>query len=301
VSTDGGDLATAEERVLRRLRARCPLFTPDGPAWHTETSLLIPGRAGQARVVAKHPVDPRPFWQARARHEITVYTAIAKAGPPPVALPRMTAADRDLPVIVITWLPGSPLAPDRYPASPQPPSHLDRLLDTVGALNGWNDPALAAIPSDADYPAQFQALPAGLFHPGEPARLTRQATWLARRLGTRTEHGDPHPGNALAAGGSPVALIDLESLAPRLPGYDLAVLWTITGPHQRPREQITSRIGPGPHEHAAFWLNAVLVTGREILSHRRSAPTAAHRDRLARPHHDLEHARDQAAGHHTPA
>ncbi len=114
----------------------------------------------------------------------------------------------------------------------------------MGALNGWNDPALAAIPSDTGYPAQFQALPAGLFHPGEPARLTRQATWLARRLGTRTEHGDPHPGNALAAGGSLVALIDLESLAPRLPGYDLAVLWTITGPHQRPRNRSPAASAP---------------------------------------------------------
>jgi hypothetical protein len=301
VSADGGDLARAEERVLRRLRTRCPLFSPAGPSWHSETSLLIPGLAGQARVVAKHPVDPRPFWQARALHEITVYSAIAQAGPPPVALPRMTAADRDLPVIVITRLPGSPLAPDRFPASPLPPGRLDRLLDTVRALNGWNHPALAVIPPDTDYPAQFQALPADLFNPGEPGRLTRQATQLSDRLGIRIEHGDPHPGNALASSGSPLALIDLESLAPRLPGYDLAVLWTVTGPHHRLQEQITSRIGSNPHEHAAFWLNAVLVTGREILSHRRSAPTAAHRDRLARLHHDLEHAHVQAAGYYAPA
>lgn len=300
MSADGGDLAQAGERVLRRLRTCYPLFVPDGPAWHTETSLLIPGLAGQAAVVAKHPVDPRPFWQARARHEITVYTAIANAGPPPVPLPRMTAADRDLPVIVLTRLPGLLLAPDRFPAIPLPPSGLARLLDAVRALNGWNHPALAVIPPDTDYPAQFQTLPADLFNPGEPERLARQVTQLARRLGTRIEHGDPHPGNALVSPGSPVALIDLESLAPRLPGYDLAVLWTVTGPHHEAREQIIRRIGPSPHEHAAFWLNAVLVISREILSHRRSAPTAAHRDRLARLHHNLQHARAQA-GHHAPA
>lgn len=297
MNTVSDDFVRVGERVLRRLRTLCPQFTPGGPSWHTETSLLIPGQAGETRVVAKHPVDPRPFWQARARHEITVYAALAAAGPPPVPLPRMTAANREVPVIVITMLHGSPLAPDRYPASPLQPGRLDQLLDTVQALNGWNHPALAAIPPDTDYPAQFQALPADLFNPGEPAGLAGQASQLACRLGTRIEHGDPHPGNALASPGSPLALIDLESLASRLPGYDLAVLWTVTDPYRRAREQIISRIGPGPHEHTAFWLNAVLVTSREILSHRRSAPIAAHRDRLSRLYRDLEHARAQAADH----
>ena len=299
--TADGDLGRARERVRDRLRTLCPQFTPDGPAWHTETSLLIPGRAGEMRVLAKHPVDPRPFWQARARHEITVYAAIAAAGPPPVPLPAMTGADRDLPVIVITTLPGSPLAPGRYPASPVPPGRLDRLLDTVQALNHWRHPALGVIPPDTGYPAQFKALPADLFNPGELDSFATQASRLACQLGTRLEHGDPHPGNALTYPGSPMALIDLESLAPRLPGYDLAVLWTVTGPRQQPRNQITSRIGHGRHQHAAFWLNAVLVTSREILSHRRSAPTAAHRDRLARLHHDLKQARAMAAVRHTPA
>lgn len=299
--TVGRDLARAEERVLGRLRTLCPQFTPDGPTWHTETSLLIPGQASETRVLAKHPVDPRPFWQARARHEITVYAAIAAAGPPPVPLPTITGADRDLPVIVITLLPGSPLAPDRYPASPVPAGRLDQLLDTVQALNQWSQPALRVIPPDTGYPAQFRALPADLFNPGELDTLARQASRLACLLGTRLEHGDPHPGNALASPGSPLALIDLESLAHRLPGYDLAVLWTITGPHQQLRNQITSRIDHGRHQHAAFWLSAVLVTSREILSHRRSAPTAAHRDRLARLHHDLQQARAQAASHCAPA
>jgi len=294
------EITRAEERVLERLRTLCPPFTADGPARHTETSLLIPGRVGQTRVLAKHPVDPRPFWQARARHEITVYAAVAAAGPPPVPLPRMTGADRELPVILITLLPGSPLDPDRYPASPVPPDRLDRLLDAVQALNSWNHPALAAIPPDTDYSAQFQALPADLFNAGELGRLAGHATRLARRLDTRIEHGDPHPGNALAAPGSAVALIDLESLARRLPGYDLAVLWTVTGPHHQLRERITSRVGPSPCEHAAFWLNAVLVTSREILSHRRGASTAAHRDRLVRLQRDLRHARAQAAGHYAP-
>jgi hypothetical protein len=69
------------------------------------------------------------------------------------------------------------------------------------------------------------------------------------------------------------------------------VLWTITGPSPELRSRITARTGPGPQRQAAFWLNVILVTGREILSHRRNAPTALHRDRLARLLTDLEETR----------
>jgi len=72
------------------------------------------------------------------------------------------------------------------------------------------------------------------------------------------------------------------------------VLWTITGPSPDLRSRITARTGPGPQRQAAFWLNVILINGREILSHRRNAPTALHRDRLARLVTDLEEARDRA-------
>ncbi|MBO0806074.1 MAG: aminoglycoside phosphotransferase family protein, partial [Nocardiopsaceae bacterium] len=224
------------------------------------------------------------------RHEITAYTAIASAGDPPVPLPRMLFADPALPLIVLTMMPGSPLGPDRYPVSPLPPAHLDWLLDAAGLLHGWHHPALRAISADTDYDAQFQALPADLFSPGEPGALAAEADRLTRRIGTQLEHGDAHPGNAMVLPGAPLALIDLELLAHRLPGYDLAVLWTITGPDPALRSRIIDRIGPGQRQ-AAFWLNAILVTGREILSHRRNAPTPMHHTRLARLLTDLQHAR----------
>lgn len=59
-----------------------------------------------AGVVAKHPIDTRPFWQACARHEITAYTVIAGGGEPPVPLPHMLLADPALPLIVLTMMPG---------------------------------------------------------------------------------------------------------------------------------------------------------------------------------------------------
>ncbi|MGH3125215.1 MAG: phosphotransferase, partial [Streptosporangiaceae bacterium] len=199
-----------------------------------------------------------------------------------------------LPLIVLTMMPGSPLGPDRYPVNPLPPAHLDWLLDATRSLHEWQHPALRAIPADTDYAAQFQALPADLFGPGELGALAAEAARLTRRIGTQLEHGDAHPGNAMVQPGTPLALIDLELLAPRLPGYDLAVLWTITGPSPDLRSRITARTGPGQRQ-AAFWLNVILITGREILSHRRNAPTALHRDRLARLLTDLEEARARQA------
>jgi hypothetical protein len=295
VTAVGGVSARVEGRVRSRLHRLCPQFTPSGPFSCTETSIIVPGRIAGAGVVAKHPIDTRPFWQARARHEITAYTAIANAGDPPLPLPRMLLADPALPLIVLTMMPGLLLGPDRYPVRPLPLAQLDCLLDATALLHDWHHPALAGIPADTDYAAQFRALPADLFSPGELGALAAEAARLTSRLGTQLEHGDAHPGNALIQPGAPLALIDLELLAPRMPGYDLAMLWTITGPSPDLRSRITARTGAGPHRQAALWLSAVLATGREILSHRRSAPTAMHRDRLARLLTDLREARARAS------
>jgi len=300
VSTSGGVNVKVEGRVRSRLHQLCPQFTPSGPFSSTETSIIVPGRVAGAGVVAKHPTDTRPFWQARARHEITAYTVIAGAGEPPVPLPRMLLADPALPLIVLTMLPGSPLGPDRYPVSPLPPVHLDWLLDATAAVHDWHHPALRAIPADTDYPAQFQGLPHDLFSPGELSALAAEAARLTTRIGPQLEHGDAHPGNAMVQPGTPLALIDLGLLAHRMPGYDLAVLHTITGPSPELRAKVTDRTGPGHQHQAAFWLNVILVAGREVLSHRRNAPTALHRDRLARLLADLEQARARARQALTP-
>ncbi|HEY2579272.1 MAG TPA: phosphotransferase [Streptosporangiaceae bacterium] len=294
MSAAGGVNARVEGRVRSRLHQLCPQFTPSGPFSCTETSIIVPGRVADAGVVAKHPIDTRPFWQARARHEITTYTVIASAGQPPVPIPRMLLADPALPLILLTMMPGTPLGPDRYPVNPLPQAHLDWLLDATGLLHDWRDPALSGIPADTDYAAQFQILPADLFSSGELSALAAEAARLTSRIGVQLEHGDAHPGNALVLPGTPLALIDLELLAHRLPGYDLAVLWTITGPSPELRSRITARIGPGPQRQDAFWLNVILATGREILSHRRNAPTALHRDRLARLLNDLREGRARA-------
>jgi|HubBroStandDraft_3_1064219.scaffolds.fasta_scaffold91381_2 hypothetical protein len=277
--------------LTARIARLCPGFAADGPAVRTETSVLIPGRVRGFPALAKHPTDPRPFWQDRARHEITVYTALARAGPPPVPLPRLITADPAVPLIIMTRLPGSPLGPDRYPATPLPAAQLEQLLDALDLLHRWDHPTLRGIPADTGYAAQFQALPADLLSPGEPQRLAAAAAALTCALGARLEHGDPHPVNAITAPHAPLALVDLESLAPRLPGYDLAVLWALAGPDPDQRRRITARAGAAAPQQAAFWLSLTLVLSREIRSHRRSAPAARHRDRLALLHRDLDGAR----------
>lgn len=283
--------AETEGHLRSRLHRLCPQFTPAGPFTCTETSALLAGHIGPAAVIAKHPIDPRPFWQARARHEASVYRVIADAGPTPVPLPRLLASDPRALMIVLTALPGGQLGPDRYPVLPLPAAHLDELLLALSRLHRWDAPALRRIPADTDYAAQYAGLPADLFRPGELERHATAASALTSFLGTQLEHGDAHPGNAITAPLAPLALIDLEFLAPRLPGYDLAMLWTLTGPDPAPRALIARHVGPDQRRITAFWLNAMLVLGREILSHRRYAPTTLHRDRLSRLQYDLIYAR----------
>jgi len=289
VSTRTAPAATA--RLQSRLRQLCPGFVPAGAAICTETSTLIPGRVGATAALAKQPIDPRPFWQARARHEIAAYSVLAAAGRPPVPLPRLIAADPGHPLLIMTSIPGTPLGPDRYPAPGFPSAYLDQLLATLDALHHWHVPALRRIPPDTDYAAQYAALPEDLFSPGERARLAATASELTQTLGTQLEHGDAHPANTVASPRAPLALIDLEFLAPRLPGYDLAMLWNVVGTVPALRCRIVARAGPAPQMLTAFWLNTILVLGREILSHQRNAPTPPHHARLARQLRDLAQTR----------
>ena len=121
------------------------------PQIRTKTSLLLPGRIAGVPVLAKHPVDPRPFWQNRCRHEITVYQALARAGSVPVLTPAGDRHRPGYPVLVITRLSGRPLHPRRYPSGPVAPSTLTKMLETLQVLHSWRPSP--AFPDDSDYPA----------------------------------------------------------------------------------------------------------------------------------------------------
>jgi Phosphotransferase enzyme family len=269
-------------QLLAAARHLCGGFRIDGQPVRTGTSLLLPGHIAGTPVLAKHPADPRRFWQDRCRQEITVYHALASGSPAPVLTPALVAADPDYPLLIITRLPGQPLNPDRFPPRPVPATTLNQMLAALSALHLWQ-PA-ARLPDDSDYPAQFAGLPGALIPPAELARITRlcQATMPAVQL----EHGDAHLANALATPAG-TALIDLECTARRPAGYDLAKLWIFLAASPARRPAIIAAAGTHPQQQAGFWVAAALVAAREITSHTRHPGLPARAQRLRQLHADL--------------
>ena len=272
-------------QMLDALRRICPGFTIDGPQIRTETSLLLPGRIAGVPVLAKHPVDPRPFWQNRCRHEITVYQAMARAASVPVLTPLLTATDLGYPVLVITRLSGRPLHPCRYPPAPVSASTFTKMLETLQLLHSWRPSP--AFPDDSDYPAQFAGFACDLIPPADLKRIT----WLCDTTmpPLQLEHGDAHLANALTTPAG-VALVDLECTAWRPAGYDLAKLWIFLAASPGSRAAIASAVSGQPRLLAGFWVAVTLVAAREITSHHRhpGLPTAA--GRLRRLNADLQEA-----------
>jgi hypothetical protein len=279
-----------EGTVRAALNRLCPRFIPEGPATTTETSLLINGHIGRTPVIAKHPIDPRPFWQQRCRHEIAVYQALA-TDRPPLRLPTLVAADTHARLLVLSRLPGHPISLDRYPAIPLPPTRLNELLDLLDDLHTWHPRRTGALPSDDNYPAQLaQITNAPVDH--DDHALAYAAQRLFAQCGLALAHGDAHPGNVIALPDGSLALIDLEVAAWRPPGFDAAMLWVLLGPNPDTRARIRARLAPDHASQAAFWAAALLICAREITSHRRHAPTRAHHARLPRLEADLRACRD---------
>lgn len=273
-----------EGHVRAALHRLCPRFTPTAPATRTETSLLLSGTLGDQPVIAKHPIDRRPFWLDRCRHEITVYTALSAEASLPIPVPRLIAADPTELLLVVTQLPGTPLGADRYPVTPLPTWRLHQLLDTLDALHRWTPPT--GFPTDDDYPTQLAHLIPDVIAPIDRRRFTELHHAITPYIAHRAEHGDPHPANTLATP-TGLSLLDFEVTATRPPGYDLAMLWVLLGPDPHTRRILTTRIEPEPAAHAAFWLAATLILAREITSHRRNAPTPRHHARVPRLLADL--------------
>lgn len=276
------------EGVVRAaLAALRPGFRVRGQARCTDTSLLLNGFLDGRAVIAKYPIDRRPFWLARARHEITVYRALPVLAPLPVTVPDMVAADPMRQLIVLTELTGHPVHPHRYLAGPVHSGHLDAVLSVLDRIHAWRPTLPAALPCDDDYPSQLAAVHRPELDDVDRHRAVELHTTIAGRLGVEIQHGDAHLGNVIRRPDGRLALIDLEFTAWRTPGYDLAMLWVLLGDALGVREQIIARIGSTAERHAAFWCSALLVCLREITSHRRSPHDATRRARLERLHRDL--------------
>ncbi|MEV6927116.1 aminoglycoside phosphotransferase family protein [Dactylosporangium sp. NPDC051485] len=290
--------ALNSDQAAGPLHRICPGFIAVGPPITTGTSQLQHGTVDGRAVIAKHPTDLRPWWQDRCRQEITVYRALAD-NPPPITVPELVAADVDAPLLILTRVPGGPLHPDRYPpAGTVSADAVTRLLHTLDRLHQWPlGRQRGLFPDDSDYQQQINALPDDLLTTDAKDRLIR--LFGIAGIGLQLTHGDAHLGNAIntSAGTETcteigTALIDLELTAVRPRGYDEAQLFTFLADNPTARD-LVSLIPGGRDLQAGFWLAVVLVTCREIVSHRRHANLPCREHRLARLRADLALATDR--------
>ncbi|MFJ2781690.1 aminoglycoside phosphotransferase family protein [Kitasatospora sp. NPDC087315] len=246
----------------------CPAFTPRQVLREGSRHILVAGTIGRAPVVAKclapQAVRSEYFEQLVAdfHHEVTVYRAFVRHRPP-VRLPRLVAADHDRCVLVMERVPGRPAARERHPVNAPTPGEVRALLTAVRTLNLWRPP------TDVFQPRMDYQLEIARYH--SVGQLTdRDAGDLRGLLHGLSHtplqlcHGDALLSNMLLAPSGPV-LVDWEQAGWYLPGYDLAVLWSVLSGDTAARRQISQLAqSGGTMARDAFLVNLVLVLMREI-------------------------------------
>ncbi|MGH3812989.1 MAG: aminoglycoside phosphotransferase family protein [Pseudonocardiaceae bacterium] len=287
-----------EAAVRAAVTALCPGFRIRGQPSYTETSMLLGGVLDGRAVIAKYPLDRRPFWLARARHEIAVYQALSALAPLPMTVPDMVAAEPIHPLIVMTALVGDPVHKHRYLATTIHGGQLGEVVSLLDRVHAWPPAIPSALPYDDDYPGQLAAVCGTEINDVERSCAFELYAAVRGRLGVEIQHGDAHLGNVIRQPDGQLALIDLEFTAWRWPGYDLAMLWVLLGDAPGVREQLIPRIGFPAERRAAFWCSAVLVCLREITSHRRGPQDATRRTRAERLRCDLVVALDHVQTYH---
>ncbi|MER7584629.1 phosphotransferase [Kitasatospora sp. NPDC097691] len=266
---DPSALQTPSVRAALASVARiCPAFTPRQVLREGSRHILVAGTIGRAPVVAKclapQAVRSEYFEQLVAdfHHEVAVYRAFVRHRPP-VRLPRLVAADHDRCVLVMERVPGRPAARERHPVNSPTPGEVRALLNTVRTLNLWRPP------TDVFQPRLDYQLEIARYH--SVGQLTDRDAGdlrgLLHGLGhtpMQLCHGDALLSNMLLAPSGPV-LVDWEQAGWYLPGYDLAVLWSVLSGDTAARRQISQLAqSGGTMARDAFLVNLVLVLMREI-------------------------------------
>ena len=183
--------------------------------------------------------------------------AATKDDPPAVRAPRLIAHDDRL--TVLTHIPGRRLHDQRH-LGDLCRADADRLLDTLGQVTAWQP--VPALPEPVDYPAGIAAdHAAGLLDDADHVTLHRLLTTATG--GTVTAHGDPCRRTCSSMATAPAWSTGIIA-AGTLPGYDLAVLYTI-GAHAAPTltHAIIDRVTTAGID-AAFTVNAALLCCRVI-------------------------------------
>ncbi|MDG4762508.1 phosphotransferase [Solwaraspora sp. WMMD406] len=246
--------------ALRQHAARVGIMV-EGLLHHTDKAIVAAGSRDGEPVVVKLLTTDDPYWTGRREHELDVYRRIA-ADPPPVVTPRLRYADERL--TVLTRVPGARLADERHLTGDVNGRSVDVVLDTLHAVAAWMPHPPLPEPI-ADYHGRIDAEhAAGQLDDADRAALHQlvDASGDTRQVA----HGDPLPANLLLADGR-CAIIDFEHCGRYLPGYDLALLYTIGAPASPTLAQaITDRI----HGHdltVGFAVNLALLVAREIRLH----------------------------------
>ncbi|MEU9046255.1 MULTISPECIES: aminoglycoside phosphotransferase family protein [unclassified Kitasatospora] len=266
---DPSALQTPSVRAALASIARiCPAFTPRQVLREGSRHILVAGTIGRAPVVAKclapQAVRSEYFDQLVAdfHHEVAVYRAFVRHRPP-VRLPRLVAADHDRCVLVMERIPGRPAARERHPVNAPTPGEVRALLTAVRTLNLWRPP------TDVFQPRLDYQWEIARYH--SVGQLTDRDAGdlrgLLHGLGhtpLQLCHGDALLSNMLLAPSGPV-LVDWEQAGWYLPGYDLAVLWSVLSGDTAARRQISQLAqSGGTLARDAFLVNLVLVLMREI-------------------------------------
>ncbi|MEV4614652.1 aminoglycoside phosphotransferase family protein [Kitasatospora sp. NPDC049258] len=272
----------AVRAALANISRICPAFLPRQVLREGSRHILIAGTIGRAPVVAKC-LSPQAVrgpqseqLMERFHHEIAVYRAFVRHRPP-VRLPRLVAADQDRCVLVLERVPGRPAARERHPVNAPTPGEVRAVLGAVRTLNLWRPPT-----DVFGKPLDYQ-LEVARYH--SVGQLTdRDAGDLRQLLHGLTHtpwqlcHGDALLGNLLLAPSGPV-LLDWEEAGWYLPGYDLAVLWSVLSGDSAARRQISQLAqSGGTLARDAFLVNLVLVLMRELRLH--DVPGAGEEQRI---------------------
>ncbi|GAA1989218.1 phosphotransferase [Kitasatospora viridis] len=274
--------APAVRAALAHITRICPAFSARQVLREDAAHILITGLIGRTPVVAKclSPQavqgESRAVLVERFRREVSVYRAFVRHRPP-VRMPRLVAADHDRCVLVIERIPGRIAATERHPANAPTPGEVRAILGSVRSLNLWRPPT-DVFQQPLDY--QFEI---GRYH--SVGQLTdrdagdlRQLLHGLQHTGWQLCHGDALLGNIMLAPSGPV-LLDWEQAGWYLPGYDLAVLWSVLSGDTAARRQISqlAQVG-GTMARDAFLVNLTLVLMRELRLY--DVPGAGEEQRL---------------------
>jgi Phosphotransferase enzyme family len=260
-----GPQATQLRAAVAAVQRICPEFNPVQLLRRGSRTALLIGSSGRSPAVAKCLLDQSPAWMERFCHEIAAYRTFVRHRPP-VRVPRLIAADPDSCVLVMERMPGRVVTSLRHPVPPPGRGDVRAALSAYTRVNLWRPPP-GTFDAPIDYPVRISRYyELGLLTDRDMGDLQKLLHGLVHVQGQFC-HGDAMLSNVLLSPAGP-ALVDWEHAGWYLPGYDLAVLWSVLGDDPAARRRISRQAqAAGPAARDSFLVNLMLVLTREIRTY----------------------------------